>query len=224
MFCVPIISKNTEEALEIMERVAPMADVLEIRLDLMERFDLHEIISAAPKPVIITYRSKEDGGNGLADPEIHADYIFTAIKEGADFVDVESSLPIRFQERIFQTKGRSKIIISKHISDNTPPVEELEKIFEFLAGTGAHIVKIVTRAITWEDNFRVLSLISNARKLGLEIIAFCMGPMGKISRIFSCLMGGYLTFASLEEGKESADGQIPIREMRKVVDILSILR
>jgi len=51
-----------------------------------------------------------------------------------------------------------------------------------------------------------------------------MGPMGKISRIFSCLMGGYLTFASLEEGKESADGQIPIREMRKVVDILSILR
>lgn len=222
MFCVPIISRNTEDALKIMKKAAPLADVLEIRLDFMERFDLHEIIKAAPKPVLVTYRSKREGGNGLADPEKHLDYILTAIKEGADFVDVESSLPIGLRERVFQAKGRSKIIISKHIFDYTPPGEELEKIFELLTGTGAHIVKIVTRAKIWEDNFRVLGLIPNAHNLGLEIVAFCMGPMGKISRILSCLMGGYLSFASLEEGKESADGQIPIREMRRVVDILSI--
>ena len=145
----------------------------------------------------------------------------TAIKEGADFIDVESSLPVELREKVFRAKGKSRIIISKHISDYTPSREELEKTLEFLAGTGAHIIKIVTRAKIWEDNFRVLSLIPDARNLGLEIIAFCMGPMGKISRILSCLMGGYLSFASLEEGKESADGQIPIREMRRAIEILS---
>jgi 3-dehydroquinate dehydratase type I len=90
-----------------------------------------------------------------------------------------------------------------------------------LASTGAHIVKIVTRANIWEDNFRVLSLIPSAHNLGLEIIAFCMGPIGKISRILSHLMGGYLSFASLEQGKESAAGQIPIREMKRAIEILS---
>jgi 3-dehydroquinate dehydratase type I len=221
MLCVPIISRNTEDALKIMKKAAPLADVLEIRLDFMERFDLHKIIKAAAKPVIATYRSKIEGGNGSADPEKHLDYILTAIKEGADFIDVESSLPVELREKVFQTKGKSRIIISKHISDYTPSREELEEILELLAGTGAHIIKIVTRAKIWEDNFRVLSLIPDARNLGLEIIAFCMGPMGKISRVMSCLMGGYLSFASLEEGKESADGQIPIREMRKAIEILS---
>jgi 3-dehydroquinate dehydratase len=33
-------------------------------------------------------------------------------------------------------------------------------------------------------------------------------------------MGGYLTFASLEEGEESAAGQIPIGQMKEIVHIL----
>jgi 3-dehydroquinate dehydratase/shikimate dehydrogenase len=44
--------------------------------------------------------------------------------------------------------------------------------------------------------------------------------MGRISRIASPLFGGYLTFASLEEGEESADGQIPVTEMKRILDIL----
>ena len=208
--------------METMKKAAPLADVLEIRLDLMERFDLGKIIKAAPRPVLVTYRSKKEGGNGLADPEMHLGYILTAIREGADFVDVEASLPIGLREEVFQEKKtKSKIIISKHINDYTPPSNELEQIFELFAGTGANIIKIITRANTWEDNFRVLSLIPSAHNIGLEIIAFCMGPMGKISRVLSTLMGGYLSFASLEEGKESANGQIPIREMRRAIEILS---
>jgi 3-dehydroquinate dehydratase len=34
-------------------------------------------------------------------------------------------------------------------------------------------------------------------------------------------MGGYLTFASLEKGEESASGQIPVREMKKILDMIS---
>ena len=93
-------------------------------------------------------------------------------------------------------------------------------IFRKLAATGAHIVKIVTRARATEDNLRVMHLIPIAQKLGVRVITFCMGPMGRISRIASPLFGGYLTFASLEEGEESADGQIPVTEMKRILDIL----
>ena len=83
------------------------------------------------------------------------------------------------------------------------------------------MVKIVTLATDWEDNLRILELIPRARDLGIEIIAFCMGPLGRVSRVFSLFMGGQMTFASLEKGEESASGQIPALDMKKILEALS---
>ena len=221
MFCIPIIAKNTDEALEKMARANTLADMLEIRLDMMDTFDLHEIIQTACKPVLVTYRSKKEGGKGSADPETHTNYILTAIEEGADLVDVELSLSRKWRQKIFDARGRPDIIISIHINDGTPSRQDLEKIFRDCTDTHSDIVKIVTRAETWADNLRVLELIPKAHDLGIKIIAFCMGPMGRISRVFSHLMGGYLTFASLEQGEESADGQMTVTEMKKIMEHLS---
>jgi 3-dehydroquinate dehydratase len=55
----------------------------------------------------------------------------------------------------------------------------------------------------------------------MKIIAFCMGPLGRISRIVCPLMGGHMTFASLESGQESASGQIPALDMNKILEMLS---
>ena len=220
MFCIPVVSRNNAEALRKIALAEPLADMLEIRLDAMETFDVNEIIKAASKPVLVTYRSRREGGKGSADAETHAKYVLTAIQSGADLVDLELSLPRKWRKKIFDARGRSEIIISTHINDGTPSRLDLEKIFRDCADTGADIVKIVTRAETWADNLRVLELIPKAHGLGIKIITFCMGPIGKISRIASHLMGGYMTFASLEEGEESAAGQIPIRQMKEIVDIL----
>ena len=94
-------------------------------------------------------------------------------------------------------------------------------VFKNMVATGADIVKIVTRARAWEDNLRILELIPKARAMGVGIIAFCMGPLGRISRIACSLMGGYMTFASLEKGQESASGQIPAPDMKKILEMLS---
>jgi len=221
MFCIPIIAKNTDEALEKIGRANALADMLEIRLDMMEAFDLHEIIHAASKPLLVTYRSEKEGGKGNSDPANHTDYILTAIREGADLVDVELSLPRKWRENIFDTKGKSGIVISTHINEGTPSREDLKKVFMDSVATRADIIKIVTMAETWTDNLRVLELIPMAHDLGTRVIAFCMGPMGRISRLFSHLMGSYLTFVSLEEGEESATGQIPITDMKKILEHLS---
>ena len=222
MFCIPIIAKNSDEAIEKIVRSNNLADMLEIRLDMMDRFDLHEIIRASGKPVLVTYRSKGEGGKGGADPETRTGYIIDAIQEGADFVDVELSLPQKWREKIFDAKGNSGIIISRHINNGTPSRRELEKIFKECTAAHAHVVKIVTMAQTWEDNLRLLELIPRAHDMGIKIIAFCMGPKGRISRIFSHLLGGYLTFTSIEPGQESASGQIPIFEMKKILEQFSI--
>ena len=220
MFCIPIIARNTEEALETIAKVEPLADVLEMRIDLMESFDLPRMIKASKKPVLVTYRSHREGGKGSDDPKIRTDFAISAIGAGAAFVDVELSLPHRWRERIFENKGGSDIIISTHKADGTPSQPDLEKILNESIATGADIVKIVTWANSWEDNLRVLELIPKAKSRGVGIAAFCMGSVGRISRVFSHLMGGDLTFVSLDEGLESASGQIPIGEMKKILEML----
>ena len=222
MFCIPIIARNTDEALKKIARAELLADILEIRLDMMDAFDLPEIIQSTAKPILVTYRSEKEGGRGAANYMTRVHYLSKAIEAGAGFVDVEHSLPLDYRLKLFQMRGSSKLILSKHILNGTPSREKLEDVLKKMAATGADIVKIVTRAGSWENNFRILELIQRAHDQKIKIITFCMGPMGKMSRVFSCLMGGYLTFVSLEAGEESADGQIPVREMKKILECFSL--
>jgi 3-dehydroquinate dehydratase type I len=220
MICVPITARNTGEAIEKIARANPVADVLEFRLDLMESFCLEEMIHFSRKPVMVTYRSLAQGGKGSADFRTRSDYLMRAIDAGADMVDVECTMPLRFRQEFFQPQRTFKVILSSHFVNGTPDRNILEQTLADLASAGADIVKIVTKAEAPEDNLRVLNLLPKARKLNIRLIAFCMGSMGRLSRIASSLLGGYLTFASLGQAEESADGQIPVREMRKMLGIL----
>jgi 3-dehydroquinate dehydratase type I len=220
MICVPISARNTGGAIEKIARANPVADVLEFRLDLMESFCLEEMIRSSQKPVIATYRSVDQGGKGTAGFRTRSDYLMSAIDAGAAMVDVECTMPPGFRQEFFQPQRAFKVILSSHFVDGTPDRPFLEQTLENLASAGPDIVKIVTKAGAPEDNLRVLNLLPKARDLDIKLIAFCMGSMGRLSRIASSLLGGYLTFASLEQGEESAAGQIPVSGMRRILEIL----
>ncbi len=205
-----------------MERAAALGQVLEIRLDTMEEFDLGEILKSAPKPVMVTYRSKREGGNGRAHYATRVRLLREAIEKGADFVDVEFSMPLMYREPLFRNRKKTRVIMSRHILNGTPSGKALANLLGRMAATGADIVKIVSRARELEDNRRVLEMLPLARRLGIPLIAFCLGSRGRVSRILSPLLGGFLTFASLEEGEESAEGQLPAGEMKEVLSRLTL--
>jgi len=221
MICIPIMAKNTDEAVRMTIRATGLADIIEFRLDVMESFDIERLIKTTIRPVIITYRSKKEGGEGTVDYESITQVLLEAISLGAHYVDMEYSMPPQLRDGILANRGDSRIIVSTHLIYGTPSAGVLEDTLKRLAATGANIVKIVTMAGTQEDNLRILDLISSARDLGIRVIAFCMGPLGRLSRIASPLLGGYLTFASLEKGLESSDGQIPAPEMKRILEMLS---
>jgi 3-dehydroquinate dehydratase type I len=60
--------------------------------------------------------------------------------------------------------------------------------------------------------------------MGREIIAFCMGEKGGLSRIAAPLLGSYLSYASLEKGAESAPGQFTAAEMKRILKVLANAR
>jgi 3-dehydroquinate dehydratase len=79
MICVPIIAKNTGEAMETIARANTVADMLELRLDVIESFCLEDMVRETAKPVIVTYRSKGEGEGGYL--------TFASLEQGRESAD-----------------------------------------------------------------------------------------------------------------------------------------
>ena len=47
-----------------------------------------------------------------------------------------------------------------------------------------------------------------------------MGAKGRLSRVAAPLLGSCMSYASLEDGAESAPGQLTAREMKTILGIL----
>jgi len=89
-----------------------------------------------------------------------------------------------------------------------------------MAASNTGVVKVVTLAQRIEDNISLLNLIKRGRNRGIEVVAFCLGPLGRISRLACLLMGGAFTYAALESGAEAAPGQLTLAEMRRLLELL----
>ena len=63
MIAVCITEPTTDRALVAMDEALAVADLVEVRLDFMEEFDLTRLSAKRPDRTIITARAWRDGGN-----------------------------------------------------------------------------------------------------------------------------------------------------------------
>ena len=226
MICIPIIARTQNAALMQMEMSFPLADILELRIDQIGTLNLEELMSAKRGKILVTNRRRDEGGGFSGTERERVKLLKEAVALGADYVDIEvrteEALIKELSARIGNHHARTKWILSHHDFSGTPSARALKRRLDQCTSTGADIIKIVTYADTMEDNLRVLGLIPYARAKGLEIIAFCMGEMGRISRIMAPLLGSYFSYASLEKGVESAPGQLTIEETKQILKVLNV--
>lgn len=220
MYCVSVFDKDPKAATAKVRRASVEADIVELRLDLMNGGDLPALLAAAAAPVLVTYRTVGEGGEGEADWGSISGLLTRAVELGADYVDVEWAMPEPLRGKLLENRRRSHVILSRHLQDRTPGEKKLAGLLEDMAGAGPDVVKIVTTARGIEDNFRVLDLIPKAAETGISIIAFAMGRFGRISRLMCVPMGGLMTFACLEAACPAAPGQLSVRRMRRITEVL----
>lgn len=227
MICIPVVAARQSEALQFIERGAKLADVLELRMDLLSDGNVKELIEAARSfstrlKVLVTNRIME--ASAPRDEKKRIGVLLDAVALDADFVDLELFTALPWIETvraaITARHNRTALIISHHDFRKTPSRRTLNRYFEDSVAAGAQVVKIVTLANSPGDNLPVLNLIPYARRRNMQIIAFCMGEQGKISRVAAPLLGSIFTFASLERGSESASGQLSIGEMKQLLEML----
>ncbi|MBA4337093.1 hypothetical protein C0416_04980 [bacterium] len=172
--------------------------------DLPKQYDIVEVwgpsfvplIRLLQKPVILKVADCD-----LVDENLNVDYI--------DY-DISMDVSVR-------PKG-AKLIISYHNPDHTPSLNELHGIVRDMLAMGADICKIVTKAVTVEDNLIPLRLLAESKT---PMIAFCLGEKGRISRIMAPQFGSLISYVPPTADFVTAEGQIVFDEWMKIQKMLA---
>ena len=212
--CVSILPKTVSEALRLIEKMeVAQADFIEVRLDCLENHrELADLGAHGKTPKIATDKSSRTESE-------HRKILLSAAKSGFEYVDVELFTPqLKDLVKELKTLG-AKPIVSFHKFDGALGASELNNILEREISCGAEVCKIVITAKQIEDNLTTLNFTSTASRK-TKLVCFCMGELGKISRLLSPLFGGFFTFASLERGSETASGQITVQDMKTAYELL----
>lgn len=210
--CATIVDND----LSAIKGVEPFVELFEVRIDLIGE-DWPELIRELGKPWIACNRIADEGGGWKKSEASRIEELLKATELGADIVDIELRTK-KLDEVVRLVKKRAKCLLSYHDLVGTPPLDNLKRIVERQLAAGADICKVVTTASSFDDNLKVLQLITAFSKE--EVVSFAMGPLGSVSRILCPLVGGYFTYASIEEGKESASGQLVVRDLRRLYEMV----
>jgi len=221
--CVSVPPQTVTEALDLIKKAENQnADFIEVRLDSLKKHNqLADIAQCSNTPLIATNRSTKCQGKFLGSETERQKILMDAAKNGFEYVDVELSTP-KLKNIISDLREMgAKPIVSFHDFNKTPNSTQLNKILKEEIASGADICKIVTTARFVEDNLTVLDFVSKACK-NARIVCFCMGELGKPSRLLSPVFGAFFTLASLESERKTAPGQLTIREMRSAYEALGL--
>ena len=245
MICTSIQGKTLEEILQILE--SGEVEMAEIRLDLcdLDEEEIEQLFSDSDVPLIATCRIAEaakrveaeadrlnDAGKVLSEQglymseprrgrnpaeEFAENQLLKAIEAGAKYVDLEVEAPPMMGRKIRQACQQygSMLIRSFHDFAGTPPEATLLSTLEKSRRFGGEVVKIVTTATCKADADRVMALYREVEPGTL--VAFCMGPEGRESRLEALRQGAPFTYACLTPEEATAPGQWTTAEMREAV-------
>ena len=220
MICTVIQNKSFEQILQVLEH----CEMAEVRLDrcALTPRQIDECFSS-DVPLIATCRVAEVMANepSLQDLSLSAqsreikaaqiaeNRLCRAIEAGARYVDVEIEAPKQMSKRVrnMAHENGTVFIRSYHDFEGTAAVDALRTLVVKCHYHGADMVKVATMASSQEDVERVLSLYEwceGMRGTDMEnladggLVAFCMGDLGRESRLECLRRGAPCTYAALD--------------------------
>jgi 3-dehydroquinate dehydratase / shikimate dehydrogenase len=230
VICIPICEQSISAAEQAIRRAAPLADLIELRLDCLDPLEiglnfqsLDHLFAASQKPTIITYRPSEQGGRQELNMDARSGFwVFNRPATDA-LLDIEFDLAgSQFVFDAMTEPDWSRVICSYH--DFTGIPLDLDGLYDRMLETPARILKIAVQADDAIDCLPVFHLLERASADNREMIAIAMGTSGFATRILGPSRGAFLTYAALETETGTAPGQLTARDLKHVYRIEKIDR
>ena len=202
LLCATVTGATTAELRANRDRVAG-ADLIELRLDYVDRPDVAGALAGRTTPVIVTCRPTWEGGRFTGAERERLGLLGAALGAGAEFVDVEwraEYLPL------MRRHGGERIVISSHDFDGIP--DDIGERYRAMRATGAAVVKVAAATRGLCDTLALAALGRGGAAERRVVIG--MGPAGVASRVLAGRFGSCWTYA----GDGVAPGQIELPRLR----------
>ncbi|MFD2305517.1 type I 3-dehydroquinate dehydratase [Enterococcus termitis] len=232
---VPLVGKTEIELLTEAQEIAQLdCDLVEWRVDFFEEVkDFQTVIELShklatcfsDKPLLFTFRTKKEGGEvDFSETDYFLLYQKMIDQGCLDLLDVELFMDDNYVQQTIQAAHEKgiKIVMCNHDFNATPNKAEIISRLQQMQEKNADICKIAVMPHTSEDVLTLLTATQEMQMLYADrpIVTMSMGQLGMISRLTGELFGSALTFGAAK--KASAPGQIPVTELRHLLNILSL--
>jgi 3-dehydroquinate dehydratase/shikimate dehydrogenase len=213
MFCVSIAQQSHRMALVDMYNAAPMCDIIELRLDRFEKApDFQQLLEKKYKPVIVSCRRKQDGGEWEGTEENRLAVLRQAVLAKADYVEIECDVASQIRRY-----GQTKRIISYTNTMEVP--DDLTEIYQECRSADPDVIKLTLPSRTPEEAWPIIKIVAKAS------VPTVVAGWGRGGRLLSVLGNRYKapwTYAALERGMEAYPGMASIAELESVFDIRNV--
>ena len=169
----------------------PAAEVVELRLDPLPEVDFSAALalvrSLTDKPLIVTIRTKAEGGELALMPDTYAAHCRALLAQGGvDALDIEWKAcgPHRDALRNAARAACAAALYSEHHFDGTPATDAMADTLVGMADAGADIAKLAVMPHTAADAARLLEATARAHaaRPGVPLITMSMGAIGAVTR------------------------------------------
>jgi len=198
--CVTVAGRTAQAMVRAREAAEADADLVELRLDMMERPDPAAALSGRRRKAIVTCRPVRAGGHFEGSDEERLRILREAHALGAEYIDIDFDAPC---EAILTERQGRGVVLSKHDFTGTPA--DVPGLLAAMRSTGAEIVKLATTTETLSDLIPLLDAVTAEQ----PTILIGMGASGVVSRILAARFRSRWTYA----GEALAPGQLPVRRM-----------
>lgn len=222
LICIPISGKNKEELYKELEALKNSEfDFAEWRIDFLEEdlADCYKFIKEkAGFPLLVTCRTKKEGGNGDMEASEYCKLIKEIISLKPEVVDIE--LSSGYGEALCREAKEKGVttIISYHNFKYAESDAEILSIIEKMRETQADIYKLALTPLSFSETLRILNINSKLSESDFPLLLIAMGEIGKATRILCNQSGAAFTFASAYKG--SAPGQMEASFVKNILDEL----
>ena len=214
LVCVAVAARTVEE-LRRQRDAADGADLVELRLDHLERPDGPAAIEGRRRPVVVTCRAAWEGGLFNGSEEERRQILEAALAAGAEFVDIEAAAS--FAPDIMRLRRGRGVVLSSHVYGPAPA--DLRERAAAMRSTGAEVIKIAVEARDLGDMLPLFALADETRQDGPSgHVLVAMGDPGTPSRILAGRLGNRWTYAGsgVAPGQFTADRLINEFQFRRI--------
>lgn len=226
--CLCLTGKTLAEDMEILETYRNWIDMVELRVDYLEkdeRLHIRKFPQMAGIPCILTIRRNIDGGQ-FVEGEASRTMLFARglafaeqdVRKNFAYVDLEEDFHVPSLQDAALAFG-TRIIRSAHSMEE--PIKDIPARLAKMRITGFEIPKIACMPRNLTDVTRMFQQTSSLTP-GQQIVC-AMGPLGLPTRILADKMNSFLTFVSPPQAEGICQlGHIDPITLNKVYDFRSI--